>query len=262
MDTLLRGQTILVTGASGGIGSAICELLLEEGANVVAHAHANRLGVEALERQAPQRVLAVQADLRDAEQTEGMFSSAIERFSRIDSIVANAGVWPTEHAAIDELPLERWRDTMSSDLDSVAFTCARFFAHLRSQPRDEASVVIIGSTAAVFGEEGHSDYAAAKAAITFGLTRTLKNEIVRLAKFGRVNAVCPGWTATPMSDAQIENDAQQRKVFATMPLAKIATPRDIANLVVFLCSSNLAGHISGQVVTVAGGMEGRMLHQP
>jgi 3-oxoacyl-[acyl-carrier protein] reductase len=151
---------------------------------------------------------------------------------------------------------------MDADLTSVYFTCSRFFAHLRAMPRDHASVVIVGSTAAIFGEEGHSDYAAAKAAITFGMTRTLKNEIVRLAKFGRVNAVCPGWTATPMSDAEIENEAQQRQVLATMPLAKIATSCDIANLIVFLCSPSLAGHVSGQVITVAGGMEGRLLHQP
>jgi 3-oxoacyl-[acyl-carrier protein] reductase len=241
MDTQLTNHTVLVTGASGGIGSAICALLLEEGANVIAHFHTNRASAEALAAQHPNQVLVVQADLRDAKQVEAMYAAAIDRFGRIDAVVANAGVWPAEHQSIDQLPIERWRDTMESDLSSVYYTCSNFFAHLRTMPREHASVVIIGSTAALFGEEGHSDYAAAKSAITFGLTRTLKNEIVRLARHGRVNAVCPGWTATPMSDETIEDEAARRRVFATMPVAKIATPADVANIIVFLLSPHLAG---------------------
>ena len=261
MDTRLANHTILVTGASGGIGRAISELLLEEGANVIAHYHSNRASAEQLAALQPKHTLAVHADLRDAKQVDSMFAAAIKRFKRIDAIVANAGIWPPEDLPIDQLPLERWKNTIESDLTSVYLSCASFFAHLRAQPREFAAIVIIGSTAAIFGEEGHSDYAAAKAAITFGLTRTLKNEIVRLAPHGRVNAVCPGWTATPMSDDSIEDAEAKQRVFATMPLAKIATPDDVASMVVFLLSPHLAGHISGQVITIAGGMEGRLLHQ-
>jgi len=262
MDSKLSGQTVLVTGASGGIGRATSELLLDEGAHVVVHYHANRTSADEIVRRAPDRALAVQADLRDAKQVEAMYAVAIKRFGTIDSIVANAGIWPKAYETVDQIELDRWRNTMDSDLTSVFFTCKQFFAHVRSAPREHASVVIIGSTAAIFGEEGHSDYSAAKAGITFGLTRSLKNEIIRIAKFGRVNAVCPGWTVTPMSEAEIEDEQQKRKVFATMPLAKLGTPEDCANIIVFLLSPHLAGHLSGQIITVAGGMEGRLLHQP
>lgn len=262
MDTRLANHTVLVTGASGGIGRAISELLVAEGANLVAHYHGNRESAEELSSQHPERVLPLRADLRVLDDVAAMFRAATNRFGRVDGVVANAGVWPADDRPIDHLPLERWRDTMASDVESVYLTCNGFFAHLREQPRHAASLVIIGSTAAIFGEEGHSDYAAAKAAITFGLTRTLKNEIVRVTPQGRVNAVCPGWTATPMSDDSIADAEARRRVYATMPLAKIATPMDIAPIVVFLLSPHLAGHISGEVITVAGGMEGRLLRQP
>jgi 3-oxoacyl-[acyl-carrier protein] reductase len=128
--------------------------------------------------------------------------------------------------------------------------------------------VLIASTAAVFGEAGHADYASAKAAIAFGLTRTLKNEIARIAPHtkdycgGRVNCVCPGWTIVPRNARKLSDAAIVRKVTATMALPQIARPDDIANTTVFLSSDRLARHITGQTVIVAGGMEGRWLWQP
>jgi len=122
-------------------------------------------------------------------------------------------------------------------------------------------LTIIGSSAAVFGEENHSDYAAAKAAITYGLTRSLKNEIVRIAPKGRVNAVCPGWTQTPMAKAGLTDEVAVNRAMQTRAIPKVAQPEDVAPLVVFLASDTLAGQITGQIITVAGGMEGRVLHK-
>jgi len=120
--------------------------------------------------------------------------------------------------------------------------------------------VLVASTAALFGEAEHADYAAAKAAMAYGLTRSLKNEIVRLAPRGRVNCVCPGWTRTPMAAYGLADAAALARVQATMALRKIAEPEDVAGLIVFLTAERLAGHISGAIVPVAGGMEGRLLH--
>jgi 3-oxoacyl-[acyl-carrier protein] reductase len=120
----------------------------------------------------------------------------------------------------------------------------------------------------VFGEANHADYAAAKAAIAFGLTRTLKNELSRLAPHtrdycgGRINCVCPGWTVVPRSAAKLGNAGIIRKVTATMALPQIGRPEDIANAVVYLSSDTLARHVTGQTLVVAGGMEGRLLWQP
>ena len=132
--------------------------------------------------------------------------------------------------------------------------------HLQQVPRESASIVLVGSTAALFGEEGHADYSAAKAGLTYGLNATLKNEIVRLAPRGRVNCVCPGWTDTPMAAAYTGDLQSVKRATATMSLRRIAQPEDVAAAIVFLASDNLAGHISGAVLPVAGGMEGRLLH--
>ena len=128
--------------------------------------------------------------------------------------------------------------------------------------------LLIASTAAVFGEAGHADYAAAKAAMAFGLTRSLKNELSRLASHtrdycgGRINCVCPGWTVVPRNAAKLGDAKTIRKVTATMALPQLARPEDIAHAAVFLSCDGLARHITGQTLVIAGGMEGRLLWQP
>ena len=123
----------------------------------------------------------------------------------------------------------------------------------------EASVV--GSTAGEFGEAWYSDYSTSKAGLT-GLLLSLKNEIVHLAPRGRVNLVNPGWTLTPMAEGRLENKESVAHILQTIPLRKVATPEDIASTMVYLLSDKLAGHVSGQTITVAGGMEGRVLFTP
>ena len=110
----------------------------------------------------------------------------------------------------------------------------------------------------IFGEAGHADYSAAKAAIAHGLALSLKNEIVRTAPLARVNVVAPGWTVSPMTEGELTEEAVAR-VTATMALRKVATAEDVARAIVFLCSPLAAGHVTGQTITVAGGMEGRLL---
>src|SRR5262249_55485628 len=127
------------------------------------------------------------------------------------------------------------------------------------EKRASGSLVLIGSTAGAFGEAGHADYAAAKAGLV-GLMLSLKNEIVRVAPLARVNAVFPRWTESPMTSGVVEPDQVQR-VSRTMALRKVAQPDDVARQVVVLASDELSGHVTGQIVTVAGGMEGRVVHE-
>jgi len=127
------------------------------------------------------------------------------------------------------------------------------------RPSEAGALVLVGSTAGRFGEAGHADYAAAKAAIQGGLLLSLKNEAARLGPRVRVNAVAPGWTVSPMTRGMLADD-DVRRITRTMPLRKVATPEDVAAQVVMLASERLSGHVTGEVVTVAGGMEGRVLH--
>jgi 3-oxoacyl-[acyl-carrier protein] reductase len=160
-------------------------------------------------------------------------------------------------APVWELPLERWEATLRVNL-TATFLTARGF--LRSVPeREQGSLVLVGSTAGLFGEAGHADYAAAKSALV-GLLLSLKNEVVRVAPLARVNAVFPGWTESPMTRGLIEQDRVDR-ISRTMALRKVARPEDVARQIVVLASDELSGHVTGQVVMVAGGMEGRVVHE-
>jgi len=118
---------------------------------------------------------------------------------------------------------------------------------------------VTGSTAGLVGEAGHADYAAAKSAVVHGLLLSLKNEVVRVAPGARVNAVSPGWTASPMTREELNDPTFVEALTRTMPLRKVATPEDVARQVVVLASDEISGHVTGQVVVVAGGMEGRVL---
>jgi 3-oxoacyl-[acyl-carrier protein] reductase len=244
MELGLAGKRALVTGASGGIGQAVARELAAEGAEVVAHYHRNRAAAEALGG------LALGADLRDEAQVEELFARA----GRLDLCVANAGVWPSEDVAVAELPLARWRETIEGNLTATFLTARGFARGLRGTHPDPPALVLIGSTAGRFGEAGHADYAAAKAAIGQGLLLSLKNEIAP----ARVNVVAPGWTVSPMTEASLTDELVDH-VTATMPLRKVARTEDIARTVAFLLSDRAAGHITGEVITVAGGMEGRLL---
>jgi 3-oxoacyl-[acyl-carrier protein] reductase len=267
MDTNLTGKVILITGASGGIGSAIARAFAREGAKLILHYHRNLAGARKLQRElAPAEPFLVRADLTKESQVRSLFTLASKRFRCVDTLVANAGSWEISDVALYRMPLRQWRGTLDGVLTST-FLCVREFFKLAAK-RKRGNAVLIGSTAAVFGEANHADYAAAKAAIAFGLTRSLKNELSRLAPHtqeycgGRINCVCPGWTVVPRSASKLSEASTVRKVTATMALPQIARPEDIANAVVYLSSDSLARHVTGQTLVVAGGMEGRLLWQP
>lgn len=267
MDSQLNDKVVLITGASGGIGAALARAFAAEGARLVLHGHRNRAGLLQLQQEmGPERTLIVTGDLTRESAAKALFARALARFDRIDTLVANAGRWETRDVPLAEMTLRQWRDTLDGVLTSV-FLCTREFFQIAARQK-RGNVVLIGSTAGVFGEAGHADYAAGKAAVAFGLTRTLKNELARVAPTtadycgGRVNCVCPGWTVVPRNAAKLKDQANVRKVTATMALPKVGQPDDMAHTVVFLASDHLAGHITGQTTVIAGGMEGRLLWPP
>ena len=252
METGLGGKGVIVTGGSGGIGSATVRAFTAEGARVVVHYHRGR---ERAEQVGGDAVLG--ADLTNEAEVERLFEEARETLGTIDVCAAVAGVWPQPDEPVWQLPLERWEDTLRANL-TATFLTARAF--LREVERNgHGNLVLVGSTAGRFGEAGHADYAAAKAAIQVGLLLSLKNEIVRIAPGARVNAVAPGWTYSPMTRGALD-EAIVERVTRTMALRKVASADDIARAIVVLASDELSGHVTGELVTVAGGMEGRTVH--
>ena len=251
METGLAGKRVLVTGGSGGIGSACVQAFAAEGARVAVHYHRGRDRAETAGGE-----LVVGADLTEEAEVDRMFADVREALGGLDVCAAVAGEWPAEDVQVWNLSLERWEATLRANL-TATFLTARGF--LREVARNgHGSLVFISSTAAIFGEAGHADYAAAKAGL-HALLLSVKNEAVRVAPAARVNVVAPGWTESPMTRGMVDPE-QVRRVSRTMALRKVARPEDVAAQVVVLCSDVLSGHVTGQIVTVAGGMEGRTVH--
>ena len=256
MDLELTGARVVVTGGAGGIGAAICRRLASEGARVVVHHHTSADRAESLADEVGG--IALRADLTVAEEVDRLVTAAATFLGDVDAVVANAGVWPADPVPVWELGLDRWRHTVDVDLTGTFLTVRAFLRHVAARPEHARApaIVLVGSTAGSVGEADHADYAAAKAAVQVGLLASLKNEVVRLHPRARVNAVAPGWTVTPMTADQLTAEAVDHAT-ATMALRKVGEPDDVAHAVAWLLSERTAGHVTGELVTVAGGMEGR-----
>jgi 3-oxoacyl-[acyl-carrier protein] reductase len=257
VDTDLAGKGVLVTGGAGGIGSAIVRAFRAEEANVVVHYRTSSDRAARLARETSS--IALGADLTVEDEADALVPAAVEGLGRLDVLVANAGYWPSDDEPVWAMSLERWRHTIAANLDSVFLSCRAFLRHVATT--GTGNIVIVSSTAGLFGEAGHSDYASAKAALAGGFLLSLKNEIVRIAPRGRVNVVSPGWTVTEMTREALQDPELEPRVTRTMPLRKLGRAEDVASVVVALASDAVSGHVTGQVVTVAGGMEGRILHE-
>jgi 3-oxoacyl-[acyl-carrier protein] reductase len=256
VDTGLDGRGVVVTGASGGIGAACARAFAAEGARVVVHYHQGEERAHAVARELGGAAV-VRADLTDEAQVDLLFDEARDALGSVDVCAAVAGVYPGEDVPVWELGLDRFARTLALNLTATFLTARAFLREVRTT--GAGALVLVGSTAGRFGEAGHADYAAAKSAIQGGLLLSLKNEVARLGPRVRVNAVAPGWTTSPMTRGMLA-DEDVRRITRTMPLRKVAVPEDVAAQVVVLASERLSGHVTGEVVTIAGGMEGRVLH--
>ncbi|CAK5261922.1 unnamed protein product, partial [Mycena citricolor] len=265
MDLKLRDVHVLITGASGGIGLETARLFLAQGAKVTAHYNTSSSPLDALvEEYGTARVARTQANLVNEDDVDHLFSSASNTLGPVQIVVINHGIWPTADEPVESMSLDRWRTTLDVNLTSAFLVSRAYLKQLRNASEDQqhtASMLFIGSTAGKYGEAGHADYAASKSALMYGLVLSLKNEIVKIAPRGRVNAVGPGWVKTPMAEAALKDPQVVYRAVATTPLKKVAETWDIATQVVMLSSPSVSGHVTGQVVMVEGGMEGRLLNQ-
>ncbi|MCZ6598502.1 MAG: SDR family NAD(P)-dependent oxidoreductase [Planctomycetota bacterium] len=267
METGLDGKVVFLTGASGGIGHEVAEAFAAEGARLALQGHRrfDELVGWVADRPWRDRALCLRADVTRPAELEQAFERAADEWEerrRVDVCIANAGIWPPENEPLQRLSEERVRSVIEVNLLGALWTARAFLKTLeRTGPSPDghgASLVFTGSTAGRFGERGHVDYSASKAALR-GVVLTLKNEIARLDPYGRVNLVEPGWTVTAMTHNALEDDELIRHVTSTMALRQLARAKDVARAVVFLASPELARHVTGEILTVAGGMEGRSL---
>ncbi|KAA6462927.1 SDR family oxidoreductase [Acidobacteria bacterium AB60] len=252
----LDNKVALITGGSRGIGAETVRLFTAAGARVAFSFRQARERAETLvlDCGGPSRCVAIEQDLTNPADGRALVAGAVRSFGRLDILVVNHGIWPSDDAPIADMTEQQWRGTMSVNLDSVFGLVQAAVAQMDRQERpgpDEACghIVLISSTAGQRGEAFHADYAVTKGAL-ISLTKSLSTE---LAPRGiRVNCVAPGWVTTEMSAAALGHPELGPKIAAGIPVGRAGTPREIAGPVLFLCTP-WAGFISGEVLNVNGG---------
>ena len=251
----LADKVALITGGSRGIGAATVRLFARAGARVCFSYQTAAKEAEALiaECGGADVCFAVRQALDSPEDGRALVEAAVKHFGRLDALVVNHGVWPAQDAAIDTMADAQWQGTLNINLHSVFGLVQGAVAQMKRQAKDSGGarghIVLIASTAAQRGEAFHADYAASKGAL-ISLTKSLSSELAAQGIY--TNCVAPGWVETDMSAPALANPTTREKIFATIPVGRVATPEEIAAPVLFLCTA-YAGFISGEVVNVNGG---------
>ncbi|UCC41141.1 MAG: SDR family oxidoreductase [Candidatus Aminicenantes bacterium] len=244
----LEGRKALITGGSRGIGKATSLLFARAGSDVAINYLSQRQAAEEVKEgisNLDQECMVFKADISQKSDVILMVEKILERWDGIDILVNNAGIWT--YGEMGDMSEEIWAETMRINLDGVFHACSAVVPSMKEKKK--GWIINVSSTAAVRGEAFHSHYAASKGALV-SLTKSLA---VELAPFGiRVNCVAPGWVDTDMCAEVFKNADFRRGVQESIPLGRIPPPEDVAGPILFL-ASDLARHITGEVLNVNGG---------
>ena len=231
----LEGRAALCSGGGGGIGRAVGEALLAAGARVASLDREGHPG--------PDGALSIGCDLTRPDEVRLAVDRVVASFGRLDLLVHCAGI--TRDGSLLRLTDDDWRAVLATNLDSAFYLLRAAGPALRAA--GAGSVVLVSSINGARGKAGQANYAASKAGLD-ALARTAARELGRHGV--RVNAVAPGWIETPLT-ASLPAELRQRALDETA-LQRLGQPADVAGVVLFLCS-DLARHVTGQVLRVDGG---------
>ena len=248
MDTQLNGKVALVTGASQGIGRAIAVALVDEGAKVGLLAR-NQAGLEETLEMIGGSGTVVACDVTDPSAVSAAVDQVVSGLGGLDVVVNNAGK-RQNFARLDELPVEEWDSVIATNLSSVFYVTRAAAPYLIKQ--GSGSIVHVSSVAGPLGFPTIGAYCASKSGVN-GVTRTMAAE---WCEFGvRVNAVAPGWTASPMNvELRVDpaNSEILEDIVSKIPMGRFADASEVASVVVFLAGST-GSFMTGQTLIVDGG---------
>lgn len=236
---MLEGRTILITGATGGIGRATARTAHREGARVVAHWGRSETAAAELTDELGDRGRLVQADLRDDQAVETLWEEAVAWSGGLDALVNNAGAWLASPIRDRAAWRRGWQDNLALNLTAPADLCRFAVEHFAS--RGAGSIVSVTSRSAHRGDDvDHLAYGAAKAGLQ-ALTKGIAKECARDGVLAY--AVAPGWVATELAAGATEASA--------LPLGEVTPPQDVAEMIVFLASGR-SRHTTGATIDITG----------
>jgi len=241
----LANQVAIVTGASRGIGKATAIALATEGAKVVINYARSSDAAEAVVAEitaAGGEAIALQADVSQADQVDGLIKATLDKWGQIDILVNNAGI--TKDGLLMRMKLEAWQAVIDLNLTGV-FLCTKAVTKTMMKKR-HGRIINITSVAGLMGNPGQANYSAAKAGV-IGFTKTVAKELS--SRNITVNAVAPGFIATDMTES-LDND----EILKYIPMGRFGQPEDIAGMIRFLAADPAAAYITGQTFNVDGGM--------
>ena len=244
---LLEGKTAIITGGSRGIGKAIVEIFVKQGANVAFTYSSSSDAAKAIENELSTnnvKVKSYKSDASNFEEAQLLAASVLEEFGSIDILVNNAGI--TKDNLLMRMSEEDFDRVIQVNLKSV-FNMTKAVQRTMLKQR-KGSIINISSVIGVKGNAGQSNYAASKAGI-IGFTKSMAIELG--SRNIRSNAIAPGFIVTEMTEELGEETIKQ--YFEAIPLKRGGSPEEIANTCVFL-GSDMSSYLTGQVLNVDGGM--------
>lgn len=239
----LEGKIALVTGASRGIGRAIAEKLVSEGARVIGTATTEK-GAEAISEYLGTNGKGMALNVTDSASIESVLESIRAEFGEIDILINNAGI--TRDNLLMRMKDEEWQDILDTNLTSV-FRLSKAVMRAMMKKR-YGRIITIGSVVGTMGNAGQTNYAAAKAGI-IGFSKSLAREVA--SRGITVNVIAPGFIETDMTRAL--TDEQRSGILSQVPANRLGEAKEIANAAAFLASDE-AGYITGETLHVNGGM--------
>ena len=241
----LQNQVAIVTGASRGIGRAIAFALAAEGAKVVVNYASSSSAAEEVVSKIGEmggEAIALQADVSQANQVDGLVSEVMAKWNRVDVLVNNAGI--TRDTLLLRMKPDDWQAVIDLNLTGV-FLCTRAISKIMLKQKS-GRIVNITSVVGLTGNPGQANNSAAKAGV-IGFTKSIAKELASRAI--TVNAVAPGFIATDMT-----HDIKADDILKFIPLGRYGQPEEVAGLVQFLAADSAAAYITGQVFNIDGGM--------